>query len=425
MIRTVIKASLPILIITAGVLGMRAFIAAKEEVMPRPPVERSWPVSTARVYYDDIQPQITAFGVIVAGRSVELRSLVAGSVVEVSLNLKDGGTVKSGELLLAVDAFDYETALAEARAQLREASARMKEMSIRKNSEQIALESEQAQLQLRQNEVARRAQLLKRGTVSQKALEDVQLALNQSQQAVAARQQAVAAAEATLEQQRAIRARLDVALRRAERNLERVRLTAPFSGVVSRVGAELGKRVTQNDPVALITDPTDLEARFQLSNAQYGRLLNTTRPFEGERVEVLWTVGDQILSFDGTIERVAPEIDSSRGGVAVYAKIEVATNTPLLRPGAFIEVKLRDRLYPSVMKLPDIALFEDNTIYAVVLKEQATRLQRHKVDVLARTADGVLIRGDIADGAQVVTTRFSEIGPDVKVRVLNDGKPKS
>lgn len=424
--RSALKYVLPLLILVAAFGIFRLLVNTAPEVETRVPEERAWPVAVTTVSYEDQQPSLSVFGTIVAGRSVEMRALVAGPVVNVGPGLEEGGVVQAGDLLLAVDDFDFVATLDEARAQLREADARLRELEVRRESEQLSLETETTQLRLREREVYRQSQLLERGTVAQRALDDAELALAQTQQAVAARRQSVAAATALLEQQEATKARLDVAVRRAERDLERTQVLAPFDGVVSNVGAELGKRISQNDRVAEIIDPNDLEARFQLSNQQYGRLLSASGALEGQTITVIWTVGDRDLTYTGTVVRVAAEIDATRGGVAVFARLESAGLATPLRPGAFVEVVMRDRLYENVALVPDIAVFDGNTVYEMVpAGEDFLRLKPHTVDVLARTSEGVLIRSDMPDGAQVVITRFAEIGPDVRVRVIDSAEVSS
>ena len=85
----------------------------------------------------------------------------------------------------------------------------------------------------------------------------------------------------------------------------------------------------------------------------------------------------------------------------------------VLRPGAFVEVLVADRLYTGVVRLPESALHGGVTVYAVVGGHLAAR----EVEVVVRTGREVLVRGDFAPGDRVVTTRFPEIGPGVRVAV--------
>ena len=65
------------------------------------------------------------------------------------------------------------------------------------------------------------------------------------------------------------------------------------------------------------------------------------------------------------------------------------------------------------VRLPESALHGGDTVYAVVGEHLAAR----EVEVVVRTGREVLVRGDFAPGDRIVTTRFPEIGPGVRVAV--------
>jgi multidrug efflux pump subunit AcrA (membrane-fusion protein) len=84
-----------------------------------------------------------------------------------------------------------------------------------------------------------------------------------------------------------------------------------------------------------------------------------------------------------------------------------------LRPGAFVSISLPDQVYHKVARLPESALYNTNAVYVV----KGERLEERAVQLLARVGNDVLLRGELKDGDQVVTTRFAEIGPGQKVEV--------
>ena len=88
-------------------------------------------------------------------------------------------------------------------------------------------------------------------------------------------------------------------------------------------------------------------------------------------------------------------------------------NIPL-RPGAFIEVEMPDRLYQNVVELPASALFDGNTVYVV----EDERLRPKTVELVAAYGQEVLIHADLEDGQPVVTSRLAEIAPGLKVKVV-------
>ncbi|MBT4427610.1 MAG: efflux transporter periplasmic adaptor subunit, partial [Rhodospirillaceae bacterium] len=125
----------------------------------------------------------------------------------------------------------------------------------------------------------------------------------------------------------------------------------------------------------------------------------------------LWRVGAEIFEYRAEIARVGAEIDAASGGVQAYARIDSAGLQTALRPGAFVEVYLRDRHYRQVARLPESALHNDEKVYVIVDGRLAQRL----VELVARIGNDVLVHGELAHGEIVATTRFPGIGPGVKV----------
>jgi RND family efflux transporter MFP subunit len=269
-------------------------------------------------------------------------------------------------------------------------------------------------LALRQRDLERAERLKARGTISDKGLDEARLALNQQSLAFVTRRSMVKAEAARLEQQKAAIDRLRVGVRRAERDLEQARLEAPFDGFLLDVSAHAGKRLSVNDRVARLIDSDRLEARIHLSDAQYGRLLAVDgRGVIGRDAAVTWRVGAEALTFRARIERVAGRVDPASGGVALYARIAGAGSDTPLRPGAFVSVRIADRRYDDVARLPESALQGDDSVYVV----KDGRLQARQVAVVARDGTALLVRGELVSGDRVVTTRFPEIGPGALVEV--------
>ena len=141
---------------------------------------------------------------------------------------------------------------------------------------------------------------------------------------------------------------------------------------------------------------------------------------EGRSAKIVWRVGGGDLLFDAVVERVGARIAAAKGGVDVYARLTdsalKSASDKALRPGAFVEVSLPDRAYSDVVKVPQTALHEEaggSTIYVV----KDFRLEPRAVEVAARVADNLLVRGNLRDGDMVVTTEFPGIGPGIRVDV--------
>jgi len=369
------KGALPLIILAVVFLIGFYLVATKKQLVPIAPEERVWAVDIVAASYADVQPELTLYGEIAAARSSELRAQVAGRIIDVSQNFRDGGIVEKGDLLVTVDPFDYATALAEQRSILKES-----EIAVRQSRRRYE----------------RAAELHSENNVSDEFLDDAELNLRQQ--------------EARFEQQQ-------IAVERAERDMRETLFIAPFSGVVSNPEVELGQEISGSDRLANLIDLSRLEVQFSLSNAQFGRLLNPNEGLEGRPVKVSWQVGSEALQFDGRISRAGAEITSSMGGVMVYAGLDSTDRFTQLRPGALVSVTVSDKLYQNVLQVPSSALYSDNTVYLV----RDNRLERESVEVVGFAGGDVFLRpataGAIANGELIVSTQLREAGVGARAEV--------
>ena len=417
-----VQVTLTLLILAGAAYATRAIIADKPERSRRPAFTTSYTVQTVEARRADHRPSFVAYGQTVAGRTVDLRSLVGGEIVAVSPNLQAGARVKAGEELVAVDRFAYEGAVAEAEAGLAEAQARIAENEARIAAEESKEGAMREQLQLAQADLDRAALLRKRRQGTQQQVDTRQLVVSQRQQALDQSAELVKIEQARLEQQRAGLGRLQWALQRAERDLASTVLKAPFDAVVRTSAAEIGRLVSANDVVVSLYEAGVIEARFTLNDAAFGRLQASDEGLIGREVAVRWAVGGRTYEYPAKIVRLGADIASNRGGVEVFARLEPVTDQPALRPGAFVEVEVPDVTYRGTFALPDTALFDDKVYVSVEGK-----LEERSVEVAAFDDDRVLVRsgveGSVKEGDRVLVTRITEVSAGLNVREEGEAAP--
>ena len=360
-----IKRVNPTLLLLVGTFLIISLLrATKDETVMLVVEEKSWPVSVIEAQYDNVQPTLALFGEVITSRRSELRALVGGQVVEVGENFKEGAVVEKGELLLRVDDFEYRNSVTE----------------------------ETAKLEVMNRDFERADELFKQGSISEQFRDNALLERTQQ----------------------------EIVLSEVEKDLRDTELFAPFDGVINDVQATLGKQVsTFNDKIGEIIDIKNMEVRFSISKAQYGRLLEDESEIVGRAIEMKWTVGQRDLIFDASISRVGAEITSNTGGVNIFANIELDNDqeTPL-RPGAFVRLRMPDKTYESVISIPETAVYEDEYIY--IIKDE--RLKKAVIVIFGYDQSNVLIQPTdelmIQNGDLIVTNQLREAGEGVKVDIL-------
>ena len=326
--------------------------------------EKAWPIEVVIAEHKNITPHLKLFGEITSARRSDLRASVGGQVTKVGENFKEGGVVTQGELLLMIDDFEYRNAVTEG----------------------------QAKFDILKNDAERAEKLFLRGSVSEQFKDNALLGKIQQ----------------------------EIILAEAKKDLRDTKLFAPYDGVINGVVASLGKQVsTFNDKVGEIIDIKNLEVRFSLSKAQYGRLLEDNQEIIGRYVSVNWTAGNKTFNFDANIARIGAEIKSNTGGVDVYASLLADnTNISLIRPGAFVAIKVPDKTYNQVISLPDTAIYEDSYIFVI----NNERLEKKPVSILGYDNINTLIVAKkpsvIEDGDMIAVTQLREAGEGVKVQIL-------
>ncbi len=408
--RLFLKIVLPLLIVVAASFGAYALVKTRPEPERRAALEKTWVVETKIAEIGVERPDMTLFGEVVAGRKVDLRPLVAGRIVDVGSQFLEGGVVGKGALLVAIDPFDYEADVAERKAERDEARARLREIRAEVYGVQALLKHDKKQIEIRRRDVARREKLRGSGASSVKALDDAHLALIDNEQRLVDRERAVSTWSSKIAQQEATIARLTVALKRAERDLEETKLVAPFNGFLLNVEAEVGKRIGTGDRVANLIDAGRLEVRFHVSNAKFAQL-RSGKGYVGRVARVYWQGEKLAKPYEAVLEREGSEIETASGGVNLYARLKGLGPETTLRPGAFVRLEVAGQIYSDVVRLPETSLYEGDTIYIV----SDGRLVSRKTRVMARLGTEILVQGGLNGGEQVLTTRLAEVGAGVRV----------
>lgn len=402
--RLLLQVGLTVAILVAAFLGAQRIIATAPEGPERPRREPVLTVETGTAIPRTVRPDFIAYGTVAAPRAVDLRAPVAGEIVTVAPGLAAGARVDEGQTLVEIDRFDYEAAVAEAEANLVEAQARLTEIEAQIASERDAIESAREQLTLAEEDLARALELRERGTGTQREVDERRTLVSQRRATVTASENALGVAEARLAQQRPAIDRLEVRLAQARRTLDDTALRAPFDAVVREESAEIGRTVTAADTLVSLYALEDMEVRFLLTDRQFARLAADRSGIVGRDVRVRPENGSSARELLATIARIGPEVDSERGGVEVFARMEEAA-AERLRPGAFVEVVVPDREYAQAVVLPESALYGGDHVYVV----EDGRLARRAVGGIAYAANDVLVTEGLTGGETVLVTRISDI----------------
>jgi RND family efflux transporter MFP subunit len=386
-----LKILLPILVLALGAGVAKQLIDRREIPEPEERQVVLPIVRTLRAQATDWRVVVPSRGTVVPLTETQLVVEVGGRVTHVSPQLVNGGFFETGELLLEIDPRDHELARAQSRLEVARAERRLAE--------------EEADSAVARAEWER----LGEGEASALALREPQ---------VAEARATLVAAQAHLE--------------RAERDIERTRISAPFDGRVRSESVDVGQYVSPGTPVATVYATDVAEVRLPLSD---GELAFLELPF-GARGDESGELPAVLLSADfagrrrtwpARIVRTEGEIDPSTRMVMAVARVEDpygragGTEMPLAL-GMFVDARLQGILLHDVFVLPRTALRDGARIF---LLDGEDRLRFLPVEILRSEREVVIVRAALSEGARVVVSpleiatdgmRVRDVGGDVGLR---------
>ncbi len=189
-------------------------------------------------------------------------------------------------------------------------------------------------------------------------------------------------------------------LTQAQKNLAKATISAPFAGVITAVGAEVGDTVTPALTIANIMDPGSMELIIELDE------IDVPAVKIGQDV-IISLDALSATEFAGVVSAIFP-VPKEVGGVVLY-DIEITLNVPEdsgIRIGmsASVDIILDQR--SSVLLIPNRALDEDeagNTIVHVVIDEES---QERSVTIGVSDGFDTEILSGLTEGEMVIETRI-------------------
>ncbi len=217
-------------------------------------------------YWRDSRQYVSTDNAYVQANQAEIASQVTGPVAKVYV--RDQQAVKAGDPLFEIDPGNYQLALEKARAQLELARQGMSQESAGIASAQAVLAQRQAEAVNARGTYNRNQELLKSGFLSPQGIENSRTLLATAEAAVKAAEAGVAQARSALgrggDQNAAVQAAA-AALKQAELDLSRTRVTAPTDGVVANFSLQPGSTVTPGVPLFVVISDKDywVDANFK------------------------------------------------------------------------------------------------------------------------------------------------------------------
>ena len=378
-----LRIALPPAVIGVAVLVAYTWYSNRAPAPFQPPVFTPPGVRVTEIALRDVPLSVTSQGTVRPRTESQLVSEIAGRVTGVAPSFAEGGFFEMGDVLVTIDPFDYQQAVVSARSQLAQARLR------------FAQEEAEADVAVREWDALGRGDP-RALTLRKPQLEDARAS--------------VAGAEAGLE--------------RAQRDLERAEIAAPYPGRVWKKSVDIGQFIRVGDAVATIYAVDVAEVRLPLPDEQLA-YLDLPLSYRGgadqpaPRVTLRATFAGGTHEWQGRIVRTEGEIDPVSRMVHAVAEVldpYAPGSRPPLAVGMYVEAEIAGRTARNVAVVPRAALRGKDRVLVV---DADDRLSFREIDILRATTDAIYVRGGLADGDLVVVSPLDSPTEGMRVQVVD------
>ncbi|MEM9738807.1 MAG: efflux RND transporter periplasmic adaptor subunit [Pseudomonadota bacterium] len=377
---------LPLLIlIVLGVGGsiLLSNLAPEPEENDSPPAGLS--VFAEPIEVGDLTLSVDVQGEVSPKREIIVSPQISGRIAFVSPDFIDGGFIREGQVLIRLEAADYELIVTRARSAV--ASARQR----------LAREEAEA-------EIARQ-DLIDLGITEASPL--------------ARREPQLAEAQASLDSALA-------QLAEAELSLRRTAVTAPFSGRVFERSADIGQFASPGQSLGSIFATDVVEVLLPITDTQLGRIglplaFAASADNPGPSVVFSAEVAGAARYWRGEVTRTAAALDPRSRQLNVIAELvdpygEGSDNGVPMAPGLFVNAKIQGSTLDDIFIVPREALRSDNKVY--VGRPYEGILEIHDVELIYSDVDGAYVSSGVSAGDLAVVSPIQAAFDGMRIKVL-------
>lgn len=381
------KIVLPLVIILAAFGLSKVLVSTKPETQTKRPPVIIPQVDVITVKQQDHQSPVLSYGTVQSYFETNITAQVSAKIVAIYDAFQVGVAVKKGTILAKLDPTDFEVALAQQKANLTVAKRTLAEEKIRAKQAAEDWLASGRKLSSASDFVLRKPQL--------------------------------AAAQADIDS-------IGAAVEKAQADLDRTILRAPFEAIVSARSASLGNFATPQVTLGSLVATERAEVRLPLTAEQATRVLP---PAQGNTLSqaIDITLTNPSLpdhQWPAKLTRVEPLLDAQSQVLYVIAEINrpfTATKHPL-SIGTFVNATIPGKTISAAYKIPEAALINDAYIWGLdkenkLMRLPVSRLHSDKAHAFVR-----LQQEPSASSLRIVSRPLTNFRQGMEVRPLGREK---
>lgn len=383
---------LPIVILVAGVIAFIGFSSLKTPPEVKADVENIPIVAVENIVVTPTTLHVNSYGIVKPKYETSLVAQVNGEIVELNAVFVRGGFVKKGQLLARIDPNDYHAALIDAQANMASARATLeKEVAQGKVAERewnLITDTSPTELSLRKPQLAQ------------------ELARVKSAQA---------------------------AVLRAERNLQRTEIKAPYDAMIENRMIGLGSFVSVGTQIGKLLGTAIAEVRLPVADNQLQYLIDQGH---NAKVKLVGTYAGKSVEWLANITRNEGVIDNTSRMTYLVAEIQNpyllpdnladkngtgntdVSNIVPLRFGAYVKAEILGMKIANASILPRYLVVGDK----VALLDSDSKLHYATIDIVRQQGADVVVSSGLFDNDRLIISALDYPVDGMKLTLISDKK---
>jgi len=352
---------------------------------------------------------IEGFGTVEPREALKVVAEVPGRIVGMADTFEEGGFFEKNTVLIDIDPRNYQLEADRCRVQIRQVDAEIKHLEQEILNLKSSFEIAKADTALAKADYLRQKDLAAGNVVSQSAIDKAEQRYLASYEHLQSLENQMALTGPKKEQLYAQRDMCRVMQQKAELDLEKARITAPFDGWVLEKAVESGQHVGTGQHLGTIylDGGLEIEVRIPVKDLKWlPPILDPDHPVEAE---IGYNQDDSTQTWKGRLIRMKAQMEKRTRTLPVVIAIDETrpkgdeNEGMRLRPGMFVRVRIKGKEINRAHVLPRHVVHPGDLVYTV----NDRRLKIQPVRVLHTHKDTVIVTEGLSDGDRIIKSPLS------------------
>jgi RND family efflux transporter MFP subunit len=385
-------------------------------------------------------PRSTAYGNVEPAVLLKAKSEVSGKIVYLHPELKKGGSIAQGHVVLRIEPTTFEFSLDQSKAGLAGSQSSLKQLAVEEKSTRRSLKIAKENLRVGQKELARLRKIWEKRLIARSNVDAEQQKVLQLQQSVEDLQGKLATYSSRKSATQAQIKQSKTQLAQSQDTLGRTDIIMPFDARIGDVLVEKGEFIAQGNTLFEALGTQSIEINAQLPTRQFRSLLlgldkNKVNLQEPDGLQnALNTLGLQAqvelvgyendyASWQGKLLRIGEAVDPTRDTIDLVVSVNnpydgvIPGKRPPLLKGMYTKVEFIAPIQERLI-LPRKALHQGR----VYIAKANNQLEIRPVKILYQQGELVVIGEGINVGEKIIITDVVPVIEGLPLKVIHAHK---